>query len=337
MNNLYFSHIIPNFIGADRMEQLPIRKGSLTTLPHLFCISQDNILKQGKMKRLSFEELPEVNSERWNSLEPLEGEEWRDVKGYEGIYKVSDYGRVMRLSQINTYRDGSVHKEHTRIVNTYPIRGYMHVTLSYKKNNKNSFVHRLVGDAFLYKENDTLQINHKNEIKRDNRVENLEWCTALYNVTYGTRLKRLGDKKARAVNVYTLDGQLLGTFRSATEAGEQYGVHQAGVSRVCLKKVSSENGYVFRYCDDVEGNKKGNIITIDPKVRTAKKLMKKVILYNENGEFVKEYESVNEAARMTHSIRRSVILWSKSGEVKKGYIWKMLERNCSDYAKVISR
>ena len=105
---------------------------------------------------------------------------WENIRGYEGLYQVSNYGRIKSLHKngkiINGYIDG---------------KGYMHVALS--KNGKKKWfrIHRLVAQAFIPNHDNLPIINHKDENKLNNRVDNLEWCTTKYNNCYGTRVKRV--------------------------------------------------------------------------------------------------------------------------------------------------
>lgn len=108
---------------------------------------------------------------------------WKDIPGYEGLYKVSNTGKVF---SVVTNRELSVIQRSD---------GYTGITLCDKNHNKKQFrVHQLVAKAFIPNPNNLPMINHKNEIKNDNRVENLEWCTVQHNASYGTCPKRISDK-----------------------------------------------------------------------------------------------------------------------------------------------
>ena len=111
-------------------------------------------------------------------------EEWRDIEGYEGLYQVSNEGRVRNISK-NPYKMMKPH---------YNQRGYCQVALS--KNNKYimAAIHRLVAKAFIPNPSNLPQVNHKDEKKDNNIVENLEWCDNKYNSRYGTRGERIGEK-----------------------------------------------------------------------------------------------------------------------------------------------
>lgn len=104
----------------------------------------------------------------------LEREQWRDVAGYDGMYQVSDLGRV------RSHKRGE-----WKVLSQGKVRGYLQVVLSKGGKCKNYKVHRLVADVFIPNSDESkTQINHRNEIKSDNRVSNIEWCTAQYNTTY---------------------------------------------------------------------------------------------------------------------------------------------------------
>ena len=120
-------------------------------------------------------------------------EEWRAVPGYEGLYEVSSYGRVKSLKRYKS-NNGGIPLIKERILKPYnDKKGYLNVRL----RNKNFKVHRLVAQAFIPNPNNLPQVNHKNEDKSDNRVDNLEWCTAKYNNTYGTRQDKVRDTKIK--------------------------------------------------------------------------------------------------------------------------------------------
>lgn len=118
-------------------------------------------------------------------------EEWRDIKGYKGLYQVSSFGRVKGLDRVVTMKNGRRKSIAGRIMKQNDNgHGYMVVTL--RKNNvpKVFYIHRLVAAAFLENSQNYPEINHKDEIKHHNNVINLEWCDRTYNNTYGTKLAR---------------------------------------------------------------------------------------------------------------------------------------------------
>lgn len=120
------------------------------------------------------------------SKEELNNEQWRDVDGYDGAYQVSDLGRV-RSQKSGEWKVMKAINDN---------RGYLQVQLSKDGKKKNFFVHRLVAQAFIENDDDNkTQINHRNEIKSENRIWNLEWCTAQYNSTYNGLRKRQSRPK----------------------------------------------------------------------------------------------------------------------------------------------
>ena len=110
-------------------------------------------------------------------------EDWKDIPGYEGLYVVSNNGRVMNV------RSGRVLRG---IVNNL---GYIMVGLSKSGKVKMVSVHRLVAEAFIKNPDNLREVNHKDEDKSNNNVDNLEWCDRKYNVNYGSRMDKVRKTK----------------------------------------------------------------------------------------------------------------------------------------------
>ena len=150
---------------------------------------------------------------------------WRDVVGFEGFYKVSNKGNVRSVDRIN-----HVGREYSgrTLRSGYSADGYPQLQLCKNGKIKNKYIHRLVAEAFIPNPNNFPEVNHMDEVKDNNDVRNLEWCTRGYNNNHGTRTERI-SKKVRAVNVET--GEVL-TFKSTNEAGRK-GYNSGGVAAAC--------------------------------------------------------------------------------------------------------
>lgn len=157
---------------------------------------------------------------------------WRPVVGYEN-YEVSSLGRVrnFKTEQIRTL-------EKTR-------NGYLRVTLKINCIQYHKLVHRLVAEAFIPNPYNLPQINHINENKLDNRVENLEWCNAKYNANFGSRNEKLSIPVAQ----YTLEGVLVAIYPSAREASRQTRIDCGSIVKVCKKQKNfkTAGGFIWRY------------------------------------------------------------------------------------------
>lgn len=167
-------------------------------------------------------------------------EEWRDIKGYEGLCQVSNMGRVKSLNYNHTGKEGLLKQIQDK-------DGYLTVHFHYGGVNKKARVHRLVAEAFIPNPDNLPQVNHKNEIKDDNRVENLEFCDANYNNNYGTRGQRISKKRGYEVYQYDLNGELIGKYPSVMEVQRQLGFWNGSISGCCRGEYKTAYGYKWSY------------------------------------------------------------------------------------------
>ena len=198
----------------------------------------------------------------------LENKEiWKDCKGYEGKYQVSNFGRVWNVNN-QKYLKPWISKG-----------GYYLVNLMSKNGKiKHELIHRLVAIAFIDNPCNYPQVNHKDEDKTNNCVDNLEWCNSKYNNNYGTRNKRISEKlkgenhylfgkhlsdehkthiidsstKSKEVcQIDIITNVVINVFKSMREAERQTGVKYQHIWRVCNHKRQSAGGFIWRYTEEV--------------------------------------------------------------------------------------
>lgn len=167
-------------------------------------------------------------------------ENWADIITHKGLYQISNMGRVRN--------------KYNKILKGYTNnKGYQMVHLRTETTNKLYSIHRLVATHFIPNPDNLPYVNHKNEIKTDNRAVNLEWCTQGYNVNYGTRNKRMSKTKRN--NTYNTKAvrcvELKKTFPSTREASRKTGIDCSQISAVCnhKKNYKTAGGYHWRYVE----------------------------------------------------------------------------------------
>lgn len=166
---------------------------------------------------------------------------WKPVVGFEGLYEVSDKGRVRSIPR------GVGKKPNGGILATRLTRcGYVQVHLY--KDGKSYFrnVHRLVAQAFIPNPNNLPQVNHKSEVKTENFVENLEWVDAKTNSNFGTRTHRMAKKLEKRVHQFEGD-ELVGIYDSASLAAKFLGLKRDNIKHACQGLQKTCGGYRWTY------------------------------------------------------------------------------------------
>jgi hypothetical protein len=184
-------------------------------------------------------------------------EEWKDIKEFEGLYQVSNYGRVKSLKRI--LNDGRIWEE--RVMKTPLSAGYPSVSL--RKNNiyVRERVHRLVGKTFLKGYQEKYCINHIDGIKTNNHFSNLEWCTYKENSMHAF-INNLNDviNNTRYINMkptvqLSLNNEFIRIFDSAKEAAKFVKCPIQNITRVCRGGRKSARGFIWKYLKDYENKR----------------------------------------------------------------------------------
>lgn len=174
---------------------------------------------------------------------------WRDIKGYEGHYQISNFGRVKSLSRTIVDAIGSRKSKEIIMKQKVNAGGYLVVNLSKCGKYKTLFIHRLVAEAFVNNPYKLPQVNHKDENKFNNCEWNLEWCTPVYNSNYGTRNERTRRHKMKRVEQYTKEGVFIKVWDSITTVQEETGMSLFNISMACTGKTKTAFGYIWKYKD----------------------------------------------------------------------------------------
>lgn len=178
---------------------------------------------------------------------------WKDIKDYEGLYQVSNFGRVKSLRRY-VARGTNKYWVNEKILKPRYTKGHYYTSLHKNKKSKNYYIHRLVAEAFIPNPDNLPCINHKDENTANNNVNNLEWCTHKYNANYGTRNKRLSDMftndPKRSKPIQCIETGTI--YPSAKEAERQTGIFATKIIQVCKKRHQTTGGYHWKYYNKEE-------------------------------------------------------------------------------------
>lgn len=160
---------------------------------------------------------------------------WKDVKGYEGLYKVSNFGRVKSLKY-----------GRERILKTGKHGYYLTVSLYFDNKLKTAKVHRLVAMAFIENPDNKPQVNHLDEDKTNNNVNNLEWVTAKENINYGTAIQRRAKTISIPIKVIYSDGTYE-VWESAKAFAKENNLLSSNIVKVLKGRMKTTHGLHFEY------------------------------------------------------------------------------------------
>lgn len=175
---------------------------------------------------------------------------WKPIIGYENLYEVSSKGRVKSIARVINRKNGR--KQFVKEKLIAPAnngKGYYRVRLA--KNGKNTAyaLHRLVASSFIPNPKELPEINHKDEDKSNNIVENLEWCDRAYNMNYGTRKSRAALANSTPIIQIDADGKLVKEWVSCVEAARQLDIHYQNIDQCVRGNIKQIKGYMFQKSD----------------------------------------------------------------------------------------
>ena len=180
-------------------------------------------------------------------------EVWKDIEGYEGLYQVSNLGRVRSLGRdiVRRTRYGTMAPYHIsgRVLKPLHSQGdYCYVHLFDKDGTStNHKVHRLVAKAFVPNPDNLNEVNHIDEDKDNNRADNLEWCKHVDNCNHGTRNERSKAKRSKPVQQLDADGNVVAEYPSTIEAERVTGTSRYQIRMCCNGKYKTAGGYRWKF------------------------------------------------------------------------------------------
>lgn len=185
---------------------------------------------------------------------------WKKIPGVPGFYEVSNLGRARSLDHDTPTKKGARHFTGKILKQKENHQGYLVFGIGHSRT---MYVHRAVAMAFIPNPQNYPEVNHKDENKHNNSVSNLEWCSRLYNVHYGTAMKRTATTLSLPVIQFTLDNKIVSAFPSTKDAEKATGIKREAIRRAATMyqyhykesnrtlRYNTAGGYKWRYVKDV--------------------------------------------------------------------------------------
>lgn len=187
---------------------------------------------------------------------PDDCEQWKDIEGYEGIYQVSNKGRVKTLPHVSRCKGYNLHnkivpdfnkKVLENITNGYTTKfGYKQIRLCKDGIKTRFYIHRLVAKAFIDNPNNYEFVNHKDENKSNNTVENLEWCTKSYNCLYSNNHMKANENTKIIIKQYDLNNNFIASYNSISEAARITSVAKSSIIKCYKGKIKTAGKYIWK-------------------------------------------------------------------------------------------
>lgn len=167
-------------------------------------------------------------------------EVWKDIQGYEGVYQVSNLGRVRSLDRRVSHPKGGKRFNKGQIIKPgINLQGYLFVQLSIGSKICTKRVNRLVAEAFIPNPENLPVVNHKDKNRVNNSVDNLEWCTVKYNNRYS---------RAKEVLQFDKNGNFIAAWDAVTDASRATGINKGNIVQCCKgKRHKTAGGYIWKY------------------------------------------------------------------------------------------
>lgn len=169
---------------------------------------------------------------------------WRPVIEFEGLYEISNFGRVKSIEKSVNNNGGLQYRKEKILKPHRNIHGYLQVDLS-KNKTFTKTIHRMVALAFIPNPMNKAQVNHKDGNKINNFVDNLEWATPSENTLHSVRV--LGKRPIGKPVLQIKNNKVVAEFNSTRDAQRFTGITSGNISNVCLGKTKTAGGYIWRY------------------------------------------------------------------------------------------
>lgn len=281
-----------------------------------------NISKLMQIMRNHKEKINNYKSDSLNTqLENLPNEIWKDIKAFEGIYQISNKGRVKTLK----CQRGRNRIWIDRVIIMKPAIsrcGYLRVDLWKHRKAKHFSVHRLVAEAFIPNPNNYPCVNHKDECKTNNHVENLEWCTSKYNTNYGTSIERTILYNIKPISQFDAEGNFIRSYCCVNEAAKILDIDKSAITAAASGTHYSSGGFLWEYT--TEKHIPGYRLPTD-KIHKIIIPNRSITQFDKNGYFIAKYNTIKEAANAVNLSYSAIISCLKNrpgSHSAGGYIWK---------------